>query len=181
MIRRLGEGGERGSFDRAIVQSNGAATERQRIGNGSDYSVWMFLQLFNELLAATQLIIEVSIPLFVRLLILLFFRIFIELSIRWLFRLFCRLSVRLFIRLSIRLLSVYAIDYSLDYSIEGRTADSTIPKPQQKKAKEPQRTRAFAMQALRFSKKMFMSWGLACLHFHAPKSMQGHWILAVWS
>ena len=33
----------------------------------------MFLQLFNELLAATQLIIEVSIPFFVRLLILLFF------------------------------------------------------------------------------------------------------------
>ena len=36
VIRRLGgEGGERGSFDRSIVQSDGAATERQRSGNGS--------------------------------------------------------------------------------------------------------------------------------------------------
>ncbi|MEC8272348.1 MAG: hypothetical protein VX030_08380 [SAR324 cluster bacterium] len=37
-----------------------------------------------------------------------------------------------------------------------KDTDGTL-KPQQKKTKEPQRTKAFAMQALRFSKKMFMS------------------------
>ena len=155
-----------GSFDRSIVQSNGAATDRQRIGLFSlnvpaaiqwitrSYSIdhWSFDSILRPITHSNILS-----------------------TIHWAIH---SVTLSVISRLSVRSLIRFPFAYyTFMQSITHSTVQSRREPPiwlflnHNKKTEEPQRTKAFAMQALRFSKKRFMSWGLACLHFHAPKSM----------